>query len=191
MGIKKNAFLRDFVRAVVASISEKYANVEEFKRLFYSEIEPAYNNAYGNPDRATEAVFNEPQTYPNLNKMVYIDKPGIDALLGGEFRLPNVRNEPDEFVRKLRVGQDSLFNLLKPPDLQYIINVIQTKEYKEIIEDLYEYFRRVVIRDYFVRFDKIRADIEGSMTQPRRDLHMSVRACRVVLSYINSLDQGK
>lgn len=73
MGIKKDLFVRDLVRVKVAA-------TETQRALFFKEIEPAYEAAGKNPDKAVEIVLENPNRYPELSSIEPISRVDLESV---------------------------------------------------------------------------------------------------------------
>jgi len=210
MGIKKDAFFRDVVRT-------RLAFEKDWKTLYFNELQPAYTQAGGNPDRAVQLVVSEPAKFPMLNSSPII-KEDIEQIVrmaetlsshapaGGSIedilREQRAKQPPvdrtanfqdtgsfaEKFFMVLRTKQKTIDSILSAFDRSAISKILETATHSEIIEKLYDIFKKAWIRSYFQNFDRIKSRMEAL---PVKVASNNALVYRVVFAYLDTLDRGQ
>jgi hypothetical protein len=210
MGIKKDAFFRDVVRT-------RLAFEKDWKALYFNELQPAYTQAGGNPERAVQLVVSEPAKYPILNSppLLKEDLAEIvrlaeslsshaqppagsieDILREQRAKQPAISRQADsqangsfaeKFFMVLKTKQKTIDSILTAFDRSAISKIIETASHSELVEKLADIFKKAWIRSYFDNFDRIKSRIEAL---PIKVASKNASVYRVVFAYLDSLDRG-
>lgn len=173
MGVKKDVFVRDIARTIVASMLAMQKEWAQVIREVGPDVVGAVNLVWKNPrfpyaggdrfsmDRVKELVSFARATAPDSEQLI------------------------NYIIRALKAKYSSFFQTTPTDERNIRKELGQTIDQETMIKSLYEYLNKTIIKR---EFDRMYVT-EGHKTR-LASCNKSVVACNVVLKYLDSLDRG-